>query len=221
MLRRKLAPMSYGFRVPASAEAVSRARRRVVAIVRSWGAPLDEEALGNLALLASEVITNAIRHTEAPCAVCVRWTGRRVRVEVTDADPIKPHAAYAGPADEDGRGLLLVSTLAADWGTKPDRAGKTVWFECSDIAGGAPLSSLVRTWVAPWRRQRATIFHFTKPGMSKDTRGSVTDSLARSASSSPSCLMAHPSRRPPPMPVWCGVDLRAAVFLALEGSRTA
>lgn len=51
-------------------------------------------------------------------------------VEVTDARgdrlPAPPSDAAAG--DESGRGLLLVGTLADDWGTRPHHpGGKTVW----------------------------------------------------------------------------------------------
>ncbi|WP_326768961.1 ATP-binding protein [Streptomyces sp. NBC_01591] len=31
--------------------------------------------------------------------------------------------------DESGRGLLLVSSLAREWGTSTTAHGKTVWFE--------------------------------------------------------------------------------------------
>ncbi|MFF1415349.1 ATP-binding protein [Streptomyces sp. NPDC058289] len=118
-----------GFRVPAMAGEVSRARRRVVAIARDWQLPLDEEYLQDLELLASEVITNAVEHTEGTSIVCVRWTGVRVRVEVSDGDPCELIPAVSGPDEESGRGLLLVTSLAASWGTHPHREGKVVWFE--------------------------------------------------------------------------------------------
>ncbi|MCX4666431.1 ATP-binding protein [Streptomyces sp. NBC_01381] len=93
------------------------------------GAPLDDEAQCNLELLAGEVIANAVTHTEAPCAVFVLRTDRRVRVEVTDVDAEFPTPVRATPDDEGGRGLLLVQALSAAWGRRPDSAGKTVWFE--------------------------------------------------------------------------------------------
>ncbi|MGW5698594.1 ATP-binding protein [Streptomyces asiaticus] len=117
------------FGVQATAEDVSMARRRVSSIVRSWGMPLDEEVLSDLELLSSELITNAIEHAGGACVVCVQRADARVRVEVIDGDPTEPDRAEAGPDDEGGRGLTLVTSLAADWGTRRSTAGKAVWFE--------------------------------------------------------------------------------------------
>ncbi|MFC4035308.1 ATP-binding protein [Streptomyces polygonati] len=119
----------YGFQVSADEAEVASARRRVVEAVRSWQAPLTEEAFDDLALLSSELITNAVRHTRAACEVTVRWTGARVRVEVTDVDPKRPVPREGSFDTEAGRGLLLVESLSADWGSVEVPAGKVVWFE--------------------------------------------------------------------------------------------
>ncbi|WTR15321.1 ATP-binding protein [Streptomyces sp. NBC_00138] len=105
------------------------ARRAVTRIVQEWQLPLAEERLEDLQLLSGEVIANAIRHTQAACSVRVRWTGVRVRVEVTDSSPVRPKPRSSSPDAEDGRGLLLVDALAADWGSFYDPVGKVVWFE--------------------------------------------------------------------------------------------
>jgi anti-sigma regulatory factor (Ser/Thr protein kinase) len=135
----------HGFRVEAEDAAVSAARRKIVALVRSWDVPLSQDALGDLELLASEVITNAVRYVPAACAVVVRWTGVRVRVEVTDVDRVRPEPRDVSLDAESGRGLLLVETLAAAWGSVPDPAGKVVWFEVGppDAAGPSPGRRLV------------------------------------------------------------------------------
>jgi hypothetical protein len=88
--------------------------------------PFTEERLEDLELLAGEVIANAVGHTQAPCSVAVRWTGVRVRVEVADSSAVRPKPRSSSPDAEDGRGLLLVDALAADWGSFYDPAGK-VW----------------------------------------------------------------------------------------------
>ncbi len=119
----------HGLRVEAEDGAVSEARRRIVELVRAWDVPLPQETFGDLELLSSEVITNAVRYTRAPCVVVVRWTGVRVRVEVTDAGSARPQLRDAPLEAENGRGLLLVESLAAAWGSAPDPAGKVVWFE--------------------------------------------------------------------------------------------
>jgi anti-sigma regulatory factor (Ser/Thr protein kinase) len=118
-----------GFRVEAETVAVPEARQKILALVRNWDLPLPDESLHKLELLSSEVITNALRYSEAACAVAVRWTGTRVRVEVTDASPVRPKPRHGSLDAEGGRGLLLVDALAADWGSTDDPAGKVVWFE--------------------------------------------------------------------------------------------
>jgi anti-sigma regulatory factor (Ser/Thr protein kinase) len=122
-------PRHHGFLVPPADEAVPAARRRVVDVVRRWGLEVPEDRMDDLRLLTSEVITNAVVHTGSACAVCVRWTGARVRVEVTDAVPNPPQVESQALEAESGRGLRLVSALSAAWGTSLDRAGKVVWFE--------------------------------------------------------------------------------------------
>lgn len=119
----------YEFRVAADEAGVPEARRKVMRIVRDWAVPLTGESLDDLALLSSEVITNAIRHTNAPCTVTVRWTGRRLLVEVTDTDPARPAPRDRHTSAEGGRGLLLVNELSADWGSSLVPGGKVVWFE--------------------------------------------------------------------------------------------
>ena len=54
--------------------------------------------------------------------------GNRVRVEVEDQGGPWIRPAFAD--DQHGRGLLIVSQLASDWGISGDgHAGWTVWFE--------------------------------------------------------------------------------------------
>ncbi|MFF9908936.1 ATP-binding protein, partial [Streptomyces olivaceus] len=101
--------------------------------LKSWGlTPLTEGAT----LALSELVTNVVRHVpDRRCAVLILRTPGGVRVEVTDGSPELP--APPGPADggelaEEGRGLLLVEATTARWGVTvlPERAGKTIWFEC-------------------------------------------------------------------------------------------
>ncbi|MGW4562071.1 ATP-binding protein [Streptomyces sp. NPDC004561] len=88
-------------------------------------------------LLATELISNAVRHTKGPAALRVRRGTRGVVwIGAWDTDPVPPDPPR--PLDqvvhrEDGRGLGLVSTCADFWGWQPsarfgDR-GKYVWCE--------------------------------------------------------------------------------------------
>ncbi|UWE13024.1 ATP-binding protein [Actinacidiphila bryophytorum] len=117
------------FPVRPEAAEVAAARRAVARIVRGWRVPLPDERLADLELLAGEVVSNAVRHSDAGCTVAVRWDGTVVRVEVTDASTALPVRSESAPDAEDGRGLLLVQALATGWGTAPLAGGKAVWFE--------------------------------------------------------------------------------------------
>lgn len=87
-----------------------------------------------VALLTSELVTNAIVHANTPIELRVDAPRPgRVRVEVEDRHPHTPSTGPAGDDEQErGRGLCIVESLATDWGIAPldgDGAGKTVWFE--------------------------------------------------------------------------------------------
>jgi anti-sigma regulatory factor (Ser/Thr protein kinase) len=83
----------------------------------------------NAELMVSELITNAVRHAHSRQAELRLVRGDTLLCEVDDDDPTLPTLLNAGPGDEFGRGLRVVSTLAREWGTSRTSAGKTVWFE--------------------------------------------------------------------------------------------
>ncbi|MFD1659368.1 ATP-binding protein [Streptomyces caeni] len=114
---------------PADPGAVRTARAVVRGQLRTWG--LDE--LGDVAaLLVSELVTNSLRYATGPIGVRLLRTGGlppTLLVEVSDPLPDPPHERSARFDDESGRGLQLVAHASRRWGTRPGRAGKTVWFE--------------------------------------------------------------------------------------------
>ncbi|MFE6737404.1 ATP-binding protein [Streptomyces tubercidicus] len=141
MPRRLSSPLSYGFRVTPARRSVTEARRRVLELVRRWHTGMTADQVEELSLLTSEVVTNAVSHSGATCAVCVRWTGVKVRVEVTDANPQLPHVVSPTSESENGRGLWLVTALATSWGAKQSPAGKVVWFEIAIKGSSAGATS--------------------------------------------------------------------------------
>jgi serine phosphatase RsbU (regulator of sigma subunit)/anti-sigma regulatory factor (Ser/Thr protein kinase) len=105
---------------------VGRARALVRDTLRGWG--LAE--IGDTAeLLVGEVVTNAVRHAHTRRVGLRLVRAGALLCEVSDDDHAVPVLLSAGPEDEGGRGLRIVSRLAREWGTSRSAQGKTVWFE--------------------------------------------------------------------------------------------
>ncbi|MFD7893603.1 ATP-binding protein [Streptomyces sp. NPDC059743] len=103
-------------------------RRAGVARVRAWG--LGELA-GDVGLLLSELVTNALRYGRGDqVGVRLRLTGLgMLRIEVDDGSPVPARIRTARQGDEGGRGLLVVDAVVAerggDWGVSGD--GTKTW----------------------------------------------------------------------------------------------
>ncbi|MCU1359006.1 MAG: protein serine phosphatase with GAF(s) sensor(s) [Ilumatobacteraceae bacterium] len=85
-------------------------------------------------LLTSELVTNAVLHTDAAFTVSAEFdpTVNLLRVEVADAStfvPSVPHQAADGSVG--GHGLRLVAAIARRWGVLSTDRGKVIWFELS------------------------------------------------------------------------------------------
>ncbi|GGL65301.1 magnesium or manganese-dependent protein phosphatase [Streptomyces fumigatiscleroticus] len=114
---------------PGDPEALCGARHMIRAAVRAWGAGGHAD---EIELVADELITNALMHTEGAAIVTLRvltGTGRRLRVEVEDSSSALPRPREAGEAGVSGRGLMLVELLADEWGVEARGGGKCVWCE--------------------------------------------------------------------------------------------
>lgn len=114
---------------PNDPEALREARHMIRAAVRAWGAGgrADE-----IELVADEMITNALMHTDGPAVVTLRVitaSDRRLRVDVEDTSSALPRRREAGEDGVSGRGLLLVDRLADVWGVEARGSGKCVWCE--------------------------------------------------------------------------------------------
>ncbi|MEU4212943.1 SpoIIE family protein phosphatase [Streptomyces sp. NPDC026206] len=114
---------------PADPEALSAGRHMIRAAVRAWGA---RERSDEIELVADELVTNALLHTDGAAVVTIRMLPgpeRRVRVEVDDKSSALPRRREPGDSGVSGRGLLLVERLADVWGVEPRGGGKSVWCE--------------------------------------------------------------------------------------------
>jgi len=111
---------------------VPEARRALRELLRQWGRPGSSEIAE---LLTSELVTNALVHTDRDAVLTATVSPRGLRVEVRDFVGRRPRLC-APVADEGthGRGLVLVDSLADAWGVRAHGVGKAVWFE---LNGGA------------------------------------------------------------------------------------
>jgi len=102
-----------------------------------------QPVVDTVALLTSEIVTNAILHAESAPELVVRLTDARIRVEVHDASPAVPVVQEPDPYDPSGRGMAIVDRLARSWGVEHVPEGKRVWFEVP--FGTAPSPAWART----------------------------------------------------------------------------
>lgn len=86
-----------------------------------------EPMYDDLAIVVSELVTNAVRHAQAPVSLELQANAERVTVAVADGSPAAPVARDAPDDSEGGRGMALVGLLAADTGFRAQPSGKTVW----------------------------------------------------------------------------------------------
>ncbi|MBT2491629.1 SpoIIE family protein phosphatase [Streptomyces sp. ISL-96] len=105
---------------------VRRARQLVDAQLARWGLP---ELADTTLLLVSEVVTNAVRHAGGRPVGLRLVRADTLLCEVSDEEHTLPVLREAGPDEECGRGLRLVSRLADRWGASHMGRGKVVWFE--------------------------------------------------------------------------------------------
>ncbi|WP_181767222.1 ATP-binding SpoIIE family protein phosphatase [Streptomyces albidus (ex Kaewkla and Franco 2022)] len=109
-------------------EAAPRARAFASGVLSSWRFPRELQDLGVLA--ASELVANSLQHGTPPMRLRLRRTDRRLIVEVTDGDDHLPRLRRAELADEAGRGISIVATVASAWGSRrTPGGGKSVWCE--------------------------------------------------------------------------------------------
>ncbi len=189
-----------------------RGGRDQVAEVRHWLEDLlpDCAARADMLLLASELCANAIVHSRSGEAggqfsVDIDWAPDLARVVVGDQGSAKlPQIRAHGTAmGESGRGLLLVSGVADDWGTASRPNRRWVWADVRwQARDGLPLAApdgpdaaiasnaMIRRafpGTSIWWGHQTNVWWAAVPGStnahrlaSAPTRGSLIRDLARS-----------------------------------------
>ena len=112
---------------------VRAGRDFAIATMHRWGAA---ERSDDIAVVVSELLTNALRHAlpdaaqapRRPVRFALLQPGRSVICAVADPSPKTPASKQPGALCEGGRGLHVINALADTWGcTPPSHAGKVVW----------------------------------------------------------------------------------------------
>lgn len=122
-------------RIPAtvSPAGVRSTRRSIQALLQQCG---SSARVSEVELVLAELLTNAVRHGDAPLEVRLLVTADAFRLEVYDAkgtaEPVHRRSAELRPG---GHGLSLVSTLSRAWGVTAEGTGKIVWAEIARDTG--------------------------------------------------------------------------------------
>jgi len=109
--------------------AVGQARSFARSLLTTWG--VDPDTIDTAVLCLSELVTNAVIHTDAGCelrvvldrgvlTLTVRDGGANLVLDLSRIPP-EPLAVH-------GRGLHIVRALSSRWGSELDAVGMTVWF---------------------------------------------------------------------------------------------
>ncbi|MFJ8589673.1 ATP-binding protein [Streptomyces sp. NPDC093595] len=113
-------PLEHGPLAPAIA------RHEARPILAAWG--LSEDQIYDILLVISELVTNAVTHALPPVALHLNATADgsgRVQVHVSDGGPQRAPDNWAAtrPADEHGRGDMIINALADQGGVGLDSDG--------------------------------------------------------------------------------------------------
>jgi hypothetical protein len=116
------------------ASRVRAARAFTVSTLRQWGVA---ERHDDIAIVVSELLTNALRHglpasgdsrTRRPIRLGLLQPGHCVMCAVADPSKAPPVPRQPTHFAETGRGLHIVAALSDQWGyTTPTDMGKVLW----------------------------------------------------------------------------------------------
>ncbi|MEV4423947.1 ATP-binding protein [Streptomyces sp. NPDC049602] len=121
--------------LPSDPASVPTARRFVAEVLDGWGLDGVDDLADAIRLMVSELATNAVLHTfgQSPTfTVDVRLEREEhLHIGVTDSHPRWPRRLPAAVQQDNGRGMVIIRSLAAEAGgrlsvTPTEEGGKTV-----------------------------------------------------------------------------------------------
>jgi anti-sigma regulatory factor (Ser/Thr protein kinase) len=114
---------------PAEPQSVGEARAWLVAVASGL---VSEDRLSNLALVVSEIVTNAVLHGDPAGKIKLAATPKSdyLCVQVTDGGAgFVPRPGAMASDTNGGFGLFLVERLTRRWGLTRENGATRVWFE--------------------------------------------------------------------------------------------
>ena len=111
--------------LPPEPSSATRARQ----LAREHVAACPPEIVDTVALLVTELVTNAVLHARTALHLVIETEPGMVRLRVEDHSPGAPVLRNYDTDDVTGRGLALVEMFATRWGVDPRPGGKAVWCE--------------------------------------------------------------------------------------------
>ena len=124
--------------LPASPASLPRARELAA---QTAGKLMAEDQLQKLALVVTELVSNAVRHSQATGAVRLAMTPKPefLCVQVTDeGHGLVPAPGAIGSEAGAGYGLFLVEQLTRRWGMTRESGNTRVWLEIDYVEQESP-----------------------------------------------------------------------------------
>jgi anti-sigma regulatory factor (Ser/Thr protein kinase) len=126
---------------PTSLADLTHCRQRMAAALHGESRPrgADEGAVERLLLTLEELVSNALRHGDAPVRLAITAYGTYWLLEVSDAAPHRPPTPAVGrDAARGGLGLYLVARVTGAHGWIDNGRRKTTWARIDYTRAEAP-----------------------------------------------------------------------------------
>jgi hypothetical protein len=115
-------------------EAARQSRETITEACDRWD---RSDLAGSACIVATELVNNVVAHARTPMIVLLAVRNAGLAVAVRDESARTPSFTGApAPTAYGGRGMLLVDSVAARWGSLPLSHGKVVWALLSESNDG-------------------------------------------------------------------------------------